>query len=148
MTKFKELFTELKEEKAKFNPKDFKKGDKVITKFETTSGHLKADKSGIVTDVDDKGIMVKYKGDYGDTYQSIYDDEVIKESTHSYKGGSDSYEDARKIDDLIKQFDFYSHMIDDYSKLQKVEANNKRIKNELKKLGVTEISVGKEKRKI
>lgn len=67
---------------------------------------------------------------------------------YSHKGGSDSYKDATKIEKLSKEFDFYSHMIDDAAKMKKAEAKNKEIKAELKKLGVTEITLDKETRKI
>ena len=71
-------------------------------------------------------------------------------SKYKWEGGSDSYEDARKIEDLLDGFDFYSHMIDSYPDQQKVEDNNNYIKKELKKLGVSSFSLasGKEKRKV
>ena len=71
-------------------------------------------------------------------------------SKYKWEGGSDSYSDARKIEELISDFDFYSHMIDDYKKQQRVESENRYIKDELKKLGVTSISFkdGSEKREI
>jgi len=71
-----------------------------------------------------------------------------KSSKYAWKGGSKS--DTEKIEKLISGFDFYSHMIDDYSKEKSANSKNKDIKQELKEFGVTEISFkdGSEKRNI
>ena len=58
---FKELFVEAApREYKRFNPKDFKKGDKVIVTFRTPSGHLEEDKPGVVIKVHENGLEIKH----------------------------------------------------------------------------------------
>lgn len=68
-------------------------------------------------------------------------------SKYTWEGGSDAYADARKIEKLLDGFNFYSHMIHSYPKQQKAEENNRYIKDELKKLGVTSFMLKGDKTK-
>ena len=74
--------------------------------------------------------------------------DYINEGKYKWEGGSDAYSDAREIEGLIKQFDFYTHMIQSYAQQLKKEAKNDIIIDKLKDLGVTKISVGKDSRSI
>ena len=74
MENFKELF------EAKFNPSKFKRGDRVIVKFETVSGHLTKDKLGVVTRTSQNGLWVEFDNSKGnETFQEMNDDKVVKD---------------------------------------------------------------------
>ena len=73
--------------------------------------------------------------------------EYINEGKYKWEGKT-TKDDIEEIEGLIKQFDFYTHMIDSYAQLKKKEARNDIILSKLKELGVTKISVGKDSRVI
>jgi hypothetical protein len=63
--------------------------------------------------------------------------EIFTESKAKWKGGPDSYQSKREIENLIAGFDYYVGYIDDGVKYRNVKDNNNRIVQELDKLGVT-----------
>jgi len=74
----------------------------------------------------------------------MFKDYFIEGTKITWEGGSDSYEDARKIENLITRYDFYAHMINSYAQQKEKMKKNKAIKDALKKLGVTKIVSGKD----
>ena len=64
----------------------------------------------------------------------------------TWKGGQD--EDQDEIQILVDEYDWYTHMIDSYPQQKKKNKINKQILQALKKLKVTEINLGQNKRKI
>lgn len=139
---FKELFTESKVT-IKELQKRLKKDGYVMV--QTADG---LDIS--IDEIDDDGYAFGMDNQDRDQEINLNKEKVslVEGEKPRWEGGPDDYEDARKIEKLLKSFDFYAHMIDDYKKQQKVEQQNKSIKKELKKIGVTSISLGKEKRTV
>ena len=74
--------------------------------------------------------------------------ELFTESKLKWEGGSDSYKDAKEIENLISRYDFYTHMIDSYAQKKDKDKKNAAIIAQLKKLGVTSITSESGSRKI
>lgn len=144
---FKELFTESKKVTITIDwASEMKDADKKYSKMYNIkikdTGRMEAKVTGTPEE-----IMFFLTGiDYGmpeddvkEYYPEVYDALFEAKTPFSWEGGSDSYEDARKIEKLLAGFDFYTMYIDDRGDRQRKQKQNDLIKKELTKLGVTSI---------
>ena len=154
---FKELFTEAK--KVKIEDKYVDRGEweikvngKRVGRIHTISDD---DRYEYHFDTDSK---VKPQFDtwtysYDKTFKEVeefYNSNLFVESSkYEWTGGSDSYEDARKIEKLISDYEFFPGVSSsDYETKKKKDRKNLGIAKSLKNLGVTSITLKDKNKRI